>query len=427
MQSSPNLHADWLHLSACGLVLCTTVGIALGRPRVPGWGRLGPGHAAVLAILAVLVTGSATPPELARAYSSLLRPFAAIAGIMIMTACVQRSGLLEAVAGRFLHRGNRTAGAVFTLSFFFAAVLSSVLNNDAMVLLLTPLVLGLAKEGWPGESELHRLHAYAVFAAIGVAPVVIANPINLLVADTAGIGFNRYWLHMAPAAILCWVVTWATLALMFRRAFRSVGRRSPTDSVDRFTGRQRSVALVLAGIMVAYPVASIFHDWSVAVVSIVGALVLLKIVQAPPRTVLRKEVEWGILLFMLGAFAIGLGLQNAGLVDGLAGLYRKGGLPALAAISATGSATLNNHPMTILNLLTLQSTSTPDLHYLVALAAGDLGPRLLPSGSLAGLLWLGACRRRGVQVSLRWFMTTGAITLAPALIGAVGLLVLLNL
>jgi arsenical pump membrane protein len=82
--------------------------------------------------------------------------------------------------------------------------------------------------------------------------------------------------------------------------------------------------------------------------------------------------------------------------------------------------------MTILNLLTLQSSSTPDLHYLVVLAGGDLGPRLLPSGSLAGLLWLAACRRQGVRVSLRWFVTTGAVTLIPALLAAVLLLVFLN-
>ena len=95
-------------------------------------------------------------------------------------------------------------------------------------------------------------------------------------------------------------------------------------------------------------------------------------------------------------------------------------------VSASGSALLNNHPMTILNLLTLQAGSAQDLHYLVVLAGGDLGPRLLPSGSLAGLLWLAACRMQGVQVRLRWFIVTGAITLVPALLASVGLLLLLN-
>lgn len=426
MEPVPALDPDWFHLSACGLVLCTTVGIALGRPQVRGWGRLGPAHAAVVAVLAVLLTGSATLLELAVAYRQLVRPFAAIAGIMVMTACVSRSGVLEAFAGRFLNQGRVGAGGMFTLAFFFAAGLSSVLNNDAMILLLTPLVLALAREGWPGQPKIHRLHAYAVFAAIGVAPVVIANPINLLVSDQAGIGFNRYWVQMVPVAVLCWIVTWGILAALFRRELRPVRNGPSSARQGPFTAQQRLTTLVLAGIVVAYPVASLFHDWAVAVVSVVGALVLMMVVRAPPKTLLLQEVAWGILLFMLGAFAIGLGLQNAGAVDGLAGVYRAGGLPALAAISATGSAALNNHPMTILNLLTLQSSSTPDLHYLVVLAGGDLGPRLLPSGSLAGLLWLAACRRQGVRVPLRWFVTTGAITLIPVLLGAVVLLVFLN-
>jgi arsenical pump membrane protein len=364
--------------------------------------------------------------ELISAYRHLIRPFVAIGGIMVMTACVRRSGLLEAFAGRFLTQDRLSAGGLFTLAFFFAAALSSILNNDAMVLLLTPLVLGLAREVWPEEKALHRVLGYAVFAAIGVAPVVIANPINLLVADQAGIGFNRYWIHMLPAAVLCWMVTWTILALLFRRALRRVEARSPTAPVDTLSDRQRCVVLVLVGIVVAYPLGSLIHDWAVAIVSVGGAAVLIKLVHAPAGRLLRKEVEWGILLFMLGAFAIGLGLQNAGAVDSLSGAYQRGGLPALAAISAAGSAVLNNHPMTILNLLTLQSTATPDLHYLIVLAGGDLGPRLLPTGSLAGLLWLAACRRQGVRVPLRWFVTTGAITLIPALWAVVGLLAVLK-
>ena len=125
MEPAPVVDPDWIHISACGIVLCTTVGIALGRPRVPGWGRLGPSHAAGVAILAVLLTGSATPLELVGAYQQLFRPFAAIAGIMVMTACVQRSGLLHAFVGHFLNRGRVAAGGAFSLAFFSAAVLGS--------------------------------------------------------------------------------------------------------------------------------------------------------------------------------------------------------------------------------------------------------------------------------------------------------------
>jgi Na+/H+ antiporter NhaD/arsenite permease-like protein len=154
---------------------------------------------------------------------------------------------------------------------------------------------------------------------------------------------------------------------------------------------QQRTTLILVGIVLAYPIASVFNDWAVAVVSVCGGLLLIVAIRAPLGPVVAHEVDWGILLFMLGAFAIGIGLRNAGAVDALARLYHAGGMLTLAAGSAVGSAFVNNHPMTILNLLALKSAPVShELHYLVALAGGDIGPRLLPSGSLAGLLWLAA-------------------------------------
>jgi len=411
----------------CGLVLCTSVSVALARPRLRALGGLGPAHAALIAISAVLLTGSASPGELLRAYRGLVRPLCAIAGIMVMAASVRRSGLLAALATGFMTRHSAAAGGMFTTVFFFAAAISSVLNNDAMILLLTPLVIGLAQAAWPGNQKLHRALAYAVFAAIGVAPVVIANPINLLIADQAGIGFNPYLLRMLPAAILCWLVTWSVLRVILGRNLIARYARRPAEEPAALSKPQGQTACILLGIVLAYPIASMFHDWAVAAVSVLGGMTLTLAIRAPLGRMLRREVEWGILLFMLGAFAIGIGLRNAGAVDALARLYEGGGLLVLAGASALGSAVLNNHPMTILNLLALKSSVFSDeMHYLVALACGDIGPRLLPSGSLAGLLWLAACRRANLRVPLRWFILVGAVTLIPALSISVAVLLVLN-
>jgi len=411
----------------CSLVLCTSVSVALARPKLRALGGLGPAHAAVIAIVAVLLTGSATLSELAHAYLRLVRPLSAIAGIMVMAACVRRSGLLTALAGRFFAQHGTSSGSMFSVVFFFAAAISSVLNNDAMVVLLTPVVIALAQEAWPGNSRVHRLQAYAVFSAIGVAPVVIANPINLLVADQAAISFNSYLLRMAPAAVLSWLVTWCTLSVVCRRDLATLGVQRAAPPQQALSRSQRRAGLILLCTVIAYPVATVFHDWAVAVVSMVGGLFLVLSLRAPLGRVLVREVEWGILLFMLGAFAIGIGMRNAGAVGALARLYQEGGVLVLAVGSAMGSAVVNNHPMTILNLLALKADLvSQDLPYLVTLAGGDLGPRLLPSGSLAGLLWLAACRRANVRIRLGWFTAMGAATLVPTLIVSVAVLLLLN-
>ena len=40
--------------------------------------------------------------------------------------------------------------------------------------------------------------AFAVFLAPGVAPFVISNPMNMIVAEYAGLGFNAYAAKMVP-------------------------------------------------------------------------------------------------------------------------------------------------------------------------------------------------------------------------------------
>jgi arsenical pump membrane protein len=63
---------------------------------------------------------------------------------------------------------------------------------------------------------------------------------------------------------------------------------------------------------------------------------------------------------------------------------------------------------------------------LAALVGGDLGPRLLPIGSLAGLLWLDALRRQGVEVRMREFVRVGVLVTVPALLLSLATLVLIT-
>jgi arsenical pump membrane protein len=92
--------------------------------------------------------------------------------------------------------------------------------------------------------------------------------------------------------------------------------------------------------------------------------------------------------------------------------------------SALGSALLNNHPMAILNALAIRNLPDGTQHLvLAALIAGDLGPRLLPMGSLAGLLWLDL-HREGIKISVAHFILVGLPVTIPTLALSLFILVL---
>ncbi|MBA3455094.1 MAG: hypothetical protein H0T42_18535 [Deltaproteobacteria bacterium] len=115
-------------------------------------------------------------------------------------------------------------------------------------------------------------------------------------------------------------------------------------------------------------------------------------------------------------------LARAGATAQLAELYATtpGPVTTVGVVGAVGSAVIGNHPMALLHSIALAGSS--DDLVLAALVGGDLGPRLLPIGSLAGLLWMHQLRRQAVTVPLRTFMTVGAVVTIPSLIASLATL-----
>lgn len=132
-------------------------------------------------------------------------------------------------------------------------------------------------------------------------------------------------------------------------------------------------------------------------------------------------MSWQILIFLFCIFVFVLGLRNVGLADRIAELYAYAPnsvaqILVIGISSAAGSAVLNNHPMAILNALAIHDlVDGTHVHVLAALIGGDLGPRLLPIGSLAGLLWLESLRRQGIHIRLSQFTRVGLVVTIPTL------------
>jgi arsenical pump membrane protein len=234
------------------------------------------------------------------------------------------------------------------------------------------------------------------------------------------------------------LVTYAALRVMFRGVLdatataTATASASPSASGSGSAGagtHTRARARVLLGLLVtvlSYPVVSWFGG-PVWVVAVCGAAVLLGLASKAghrPVAVLREEVHLDVLLFLVAVLVLSLGLRNVGVVGHLSHAYDGASPLRIGILSAAGSAVLNNHPMANLNMLALVpggATADPR-SVLAALVGGDLGPRLFPMGSLAGLLWLEMLRRSGVEVSVRKFVLVGVVATVPALFVCLALL-----
>jgi arsenical pump membrane protein len=413
--------------------LAVTLGLALRRPSLravplllPSGLRIGPGVAAGLGVVILLLAGNLHGRDVTEALDVLWRPLVALASIMVMTGVAARVGLFQQLATLVVPRGGAGASRLFGLVFALSFATAAVFNNDAAILVLTPVVVVLVRGLYPDTPALLLPFAFAVFMAAGVAPFLTSNPMNTVVAGAAGIDFNAYAVRMVPVALVAAVVTFMVLRLLFATALAAAPDPAPPPPGLAWTGAQRQLLGLVLAVLLAYPAFALagLHVFVVAAAGAVAALVLAwRHGAGRPPQVLRAAVAWEILVFLLGMFMLAEGLQNVGVVDRLRELYEWSDPAVVGVTSAIGSALINNHSMALTNLLAIQEIpGAGEDEYLAALVGGDLGPRLLPIGSLAGLLWLALLRQLEVEVPLRRFVMVGTAVAVPSLLASLAVL-----
>ncbi|HEY8091251.1 MAG TPA: ArsB/NhaD family transporter, partial [Polyangiaceae bacterium] len=365
------------------------------------------------------------------------RPLLALTCIMVMTGAVQEVGAFERLALRLEAYARRTSPArAFTAVFVASVVTPSLLNNDAAILLLTPLVVAFTRRMYAGRPALTQAFAFAVFLAPGVAPFVVSNPMNMIVAEFAGVGFNAYAAVMLPISVAGALLTYVLLRAHFRRELSSATvvpeRASPVVVPPARPGERPALALLLA-VFLAYPLVAKAGGplWAVSAAGAAGSLAVVRAYRVAPAQKVLGHVSVDILVFLWGVFIVVVGLQHVGVVDRLAAVFEA--VPAGSArqfgvvgvVAALGSAAVDNHPMSILDMMALGKHGGHG-PLLAALVGGDIGPRLLPIGSLAGLLWMDLLRRAGVEIPIGKFVRLGVLVLVPTLGLSLGMLWLLT-
>jgi arsenical pump membrane protein len=307
---------------------------------------------------------------------------------------------------------------LFTVVFVGSFVTAGVLNNDAAVVVNTTLVASLLRRRFAAQQDVAEPFLLAAFLGAGVAPLVISNPMNLTVSHLAGIDFLVYARFMVPVSLCGALVTFVVLAAIYRRVLTAVAS-PPTSSLVRSSRDARRGLFLLASALGGYAVCAMVHvpTWPVSLGAALLAFAWIVHSEGPRagRTLLREDVAWHVLAVLPIVFVFAAGLTRSGAIDALVPVLRHAGALKIGLSSAVGSALLNNHTMALINVAALVPGAGVR-EVFAALIGGDLGPRFVPFGSLAGLLWLETLRQQGVHVGFGRFVQIGILTGLPTLL-----------
>jgi arsenical pump membrane protein len=414
-------------------ILALTVGLSLRRPAL-GRFQIQPPVAAVIGACLTLVLGLVSPAELAGIFHLLRTPIITLISLMAMTLVAAEAGLFRLLAARIATWAGGDARKLFAALFFAGTLTGTFFTNDAAILIFTPLVFDLVEDvedaTWTTASRIPFYFAVLYIANV-VGPLVISNPINIIVASLFDIGFLEYAAWMMLPSLVSIAVSFLGLRVFFRTTL-PVTYRVPTAPPTR-TAR-RGFLVIVALVLLATLLGLFSEPWTgipAWQVAAAGALTLTGLWWGTERAPLRPIITgigWDVVVFVLGIFVLATGLRNAGLTDLIGSILIDPAAPNLFAgslvsgfVAAGFSAIMNNHPTASIMALAIQDlglgTDASRFLALSALIGGDLGPKMLPIGSLAALLWFRILRNRGVPISYGLYIKVGIpVTLLAVLL-----------
>lgn len=417
-------------IAAAGLFAATYLAVALGR--LPG-SHLDRSGAAMAGAALMVGIGELSLGQARDAVD--FNTLVLLLGMMIVVAHLRGAGFFMLINEWVVARAHRPL-TLLILIVVVAGVLSAFLVNDAVCLVLTPLVLELVI-----RLRVHPtpyLLAIAMAANVGGVATLTGNPQNMIIGSLSHIPYVTFAAALAPVAIVGLVIVVAAIAIAYRSEFSAesfAGRRLNAASVPdgvvsgvslassemgaQANGLNRPLIyksmLVLSGTIIAF-----FFGVTPSIAAIVAGAILLITGGVGSKDIYR-EVDWTLLLMFGGLFIVVAGAQHALLtprvIAGVVGLQLDH-IPILATVTAILSNLVSNVPAVLVLKPFVDSLRNPQHAWLAVAMASTLAGNFTLLGSVANLIVVKRANEAGIEVSFWDYFKTGApLTVITIVIG----------
>ena len=342
-----------------------------------------------------------------------------LVAITVVAEIADFAGVFDVAAHWAARAGRGRAWLLWLLIAALSSLSTIVLSLDTTAVLLTPVVITLARQ--IGLSALPFVMTTVWLANTASLLLPVSNLTNLLALhrfQALGLDYPAYIALMAWPATAAIAATVALLWLLHRRRLRSrYVSEPPAAAHDR--------ALLVIAAIVCLGLGPAFVSGVVpAIPAGIAAVVLaLACLARAPELLRRVRVPWVVVLGVVVLFVL-IDLAGAhGLTTVLSAWAGSGTTaPDLLRVALTGAGSanvVNNLPA----YLALEPVADTDPLRLAALLIGvNCGPLVTAWGSLATLLWRDRCRRGGLRISLPRLAIEGAACAAVTILAGVAAL-----
>ncbi len=399
-------------VAAAAIFAASYLALAIGR--VPGLAIDRAGAALVGACLMV-ASGALSLED---AYKAIdLDTLTLLLGMMIVVANLRLSGFFARASAWVMRRAHHPLVLLAAVTAI-AGVFSAFLVNDAICLVLAPLVLELTLS--LRRNPVPYLLAVAMASNVGSTATITGNPQNMMIGSFSHIPYAQFAGSLAPVALIGLVLTVVLITLLHRDEFAGGARliaETPSARIHRVLALR---ALVATAVLVALFFSG--QPPAKAAIIIGGLLLLTRRVRSER---VYAEIDWSLLLMFAGLFIIVAGAEHALLSgDTIAAVGRLHlvRVPVLSAVTAILSNLVSNVPAVLVLRPFIDPLHDHNTAWLTVAMASTLAGNFTILGSIANLIVVQRAAASRVEISFWDHFRVGApLTIITLVIGTLWL------
>ncbi len=338
------------------------------------------------------------------------------------------AGFFDLVADKVFLKSKGGQLKLFLILYAVVSVLTVFTSNDVIILTFTPPICIFAKKA--KISPLPYLFGEFIAANTWSMMLIVGNPTNVYLAQSAGINFLSYFSVMFLPALLGGIVSLIMLLLLFRKQLSSpVCHQTQLETpklnsvtVHKFPMTVAIVHLLVCILMLAFSDLLHVEMWLICLILALSLTVFdlfydeLTMHTVRPVFHSIKKEPYELIPFVLSMFIIVLALKNNGVTDllktALVGGKATDGV-SFGFLSALSANLLNNIPMSVLFEKIISNASLSAVYG--AIIGSNVGAFITPVGALAGIMWSKILAKYGIKMPFIKFMTYGALIAIPTL------------
>ena len=348
-----------------------------------------------------------------------------IIGTSIFVEIASRSGIFTWSALKLTKMSKGDPYRLLILYSVLTVLFSAFLNNVTAMIIVGSLTVVSCQR--LELKVLPYLFVEGLLTNVGGLLTLISSIPNIIVGNTAGISFVRFFIIAGPYVAMATAVT----VVMAKKRFDTIEKLTDEaaivqaqERVDEFdenevvTNKRFFVTawIGMVAVILGFALQSqlpVLKDLGLEAVAL-GAAAMFLLLFAPHKVEeALNTVEWSLVIFFASLFVIIGVMELAGVLaaigDALAILISLPGMAATAAVTwsaAIASSVTDNIPLAVVlaKILSLQATPPDSSLWWAVIFGANLGGNITPIGSASTVVAMTVIKRQKVELSFLGFV-----------------------